>query len=64
MAAPGSPLSERGAALVRRQASFVKLNRHDTEEVDPLGLVQEDLAQLGLGGFLGQEEIKPLVETL
>jgi hypothetical protein len=47
-----------GFYLVRRQVSFVQLDRHDAQDVHPLGLVLEDLPQLRLGGFLGQEEVQ------
>jgi len=42
----------------------VELDRHGPQHVPPSGLVHEDLLQLCLSGFAGQEEIKRLIETL
>jgi hypothetical protein len=36
----------------------VELDRLDAQHVFPIGLVQQDLAQLVLGRFAGQEEIE------
>ncbi len=44
--------------LVCRHLPPVELDRHDSQHVFPVGLVLEDLAQLSLGRFECQEEIK------
>jgi hypothetical protein len=52
------------AGVVGRHASLVKLDWYDTEHISPVRLVQQDLAQLGLGRLAREEGVKGLLETL
>jgi hypothetical protein len=47
-----------------RHAPLVELDRHDAQYVFPVRLVLEDLPELGLGRFPGQEEVQRLAEGL
>ncbi len=46
----------------RWDVPLVEFDGHDAKHAFPIWLILEDLAELGLGGFPGQEEIQRLVE--
>ena len=51
-----------GLFLVRRYVPLIELDRHDAQHVSPVRLVQQNLAQFGLGGFSSQEKVQRSVE--
>ena len=55
-----SGLSTRAASFSSRQVPPVEFDRHDTQHVFPVGLVQQGLAQLRLGSGTSQEEVQRL----